>query len=69
MRAAGRKAVEILGESTESGMTRNFYEMKEKASKEGITLDEIIRNNHLSLELKELLIRAGMIREESLFDF
>ena len=43
MRAAGRKGTEILGESTESGMTRNLSYRRKEANKRGLTFNDIIR--------------------------
>ena len=67
VRAEGRKAAEILGESTESVVTRKLSNKRKGANKRGLTFIDIIRENHLKFELKELLLRASMTKEESFF--
>jgi len=64
-----RKAVEILGESTEKAIARRYFEMKKEAKKKGLSADNIIEKHNLDLELKKLLIAADVIEEESLFEF
>ncbi len=69
VRPSCKKAVSILGESTPSGISRNYYNMKEKAKKKRLSLEKIIKDNYLEAELKELLNKAGITEGDSLFEY
>lgn len=66
VRPSFRQASKVLLESAKS-LQRRYYAMKETIESEEISLDKVIKKHNLGMELKELLIKAGLIEEESLF--
>jgi len=68
VRASFRKAVETLGESTEKGISKRYYDRQKIARKEELSIEKIISDKYLGLELNELLIKAGVIKDEFLYD-
>jgi len=68
-RPAARIARKVLGESTESAMTRNLSDMKKEARKRQLSLETIVKDYNLELELRELLEKANVVDVESLIDF
>ena len=67
VRAAFRKAVEALGESTAGGVNKQYYVMKKRALENNLRNTDIINIHGLKIPLEKLLIKAGIMQEESIW--